>query len=80
MTLSLYGEPTAIALASFWTEKMTYLFEVWVARGVGDHRFTQEEVAGFNEPESFRELYASATDRIKARVVQLRAMRPSDPR
>ena len=48
MTLSLYGEPTAIELASFWTEKMTYLFEVWVARGMGDHRFAQEEVDGVN--------------------------------
>ena len=59
---------------------MTYLFEVWVARGMGDHRFTQEEVDGFNEPESFRALYDSAIDRIKARVVQLRAIRPSIPR
>ena len=80
MTMSLYGEPTAIELTSFWTEKMTYVFEVWVARGMGDHRFAQEELDGVNEPESFRELYDSATDRIKARVVQLRAMRPSIPR
>ena len=56
--MSKFGEELAKILAEYWVAKMCYLYEQWATHDYGDHVFTDEECAGFVEPEACtRSLY-----------------------
>lgn len=76
-SIMLYGESAALGLARGWLMRHCYFMEKWMmASGSPRHRFTQEDIEGFEESLEFRALASGATGALEKRVRPLRSMRP----
>jgi hypothetical protein len=78
--ISLYSEPVAIIMVSNWIARMQYFLDVWSRTEDDVHVFSLAEVGAFRESEDFQDVANTASGRVHARVVALRALVPRGPR
>ena len=79
-TLAKFGEVLARTLAEYWVSKMAWYFSVWEDKEFGNHIFTQEECDAFVEPEIFTRAFDASEGTVRARMVELRALKPGAPK
>ena len=77
---SLYSEPVAIIMVSYCIARMQYFLDVWSRTEDDVHVFSLAEVGAFRESEDFQDVANTASGRVHARVVALRALVPRGPR
>ena len=70
-----YGEHASAIFCRYWTAKMSFLKRLSDSKAGEGGIFTDEALAGFEEPADFRELAETAEGHVLARI--LRALRPA---
>ena len=75
--LAKFGEPLARCLAQYWVLKLSYLFALWDANGRGKYAFSEADVGGFGEPGDFTHAFEAADASQRARMLELRGLRPA---
>jgi len=74
--IAKFGEEVAMLACTYWCSKMEHWLQVWLANGKGTYVFTDEDLAGFQEPQAFTAALATVSEPGRRRLVELQQLKP----
>ena len=76
-SIRLYTEAHAQVWAAAWCDICQFWYDLWISRGARrDFEFSQADLQAYTEPDSVRELEATANDKTLRRLLQWRHVQP----